>query len=346
MLSINGDVPVNYEYGTDIQLTNSEDAIILSAGGEPMDRVSYDDTFPLVEGKSMILGPDKSDNALNDLADSWCSSLSAMPNGDFATPGLVNDDCGVITIVDNDGDGYEDSAEGGDDCNDEDASINPGAMDIADDGIDQDCDGTDAVSSSTDQDGDGYDSNVDCDDNDASINPGMLDIGQDGIDQDCDGADELGLCSDNCSTASWNGDGVCDDGGPNAEYGLCGFGADCSDCGARYDNDGDGYYDDEGVGPFSPTLEMDCDDNDANINPGMLDIGQDGIDQDCDGADQPGLCDDTCFDAGDGYCDDGGPNADYQICGFGTDCSDCGARLDNDGDGYYDDEGVNLLTLH
>ena len=62
-------------------------------------------------------------------------------------------------------------------------------------------------------------------------------------------------------------------------YGLCGFGADCSDCGARYDNDGDGYYDDEGVGLFSPTLEMDCDDNDANINPSMLDIGQDGIDQ-------------------------------------------------------------------
>ena len=176
-------------------------------------------------------------------------------NGDFATPGQVNDDCGVIGIIDNDGDGYEDSAEGGDDCNDEDSSINPGAIDIADDGIDQNCDGADAVSSSTDQDGDGYDSNVDCDDNDASINPGMLDIGQDGIDQDCDGADELGLCSDNCSTASWNADGVCDDGGPNAAYGLCGFGADCSDCGARYDNDGDGYYDDEGVGRVQ--LEMD-----------------------------------------------------------------------------------------
>ena len=31
-----------------------------------------------------------------------------MPNGDFATQEL-NDDCGLVTIVDNDGDGYEDS---------------------------------------------------------------------------------------------------------------------------------------------------------------------------------------------------------------------------------------------
>ena len=112
-ISINGDVGINYEYGTDIQLTNGEDAIILSAGGEPLDRVAYDDSFPLVEGKSMILGSDKFDNALNDLADSWCSSLSAMPNGDFATPGQVNDDCGVIGIVDNDGDDMKTAQKAG-----------------------------------------------------------------------------------------------------------------------------------------------------------------------------------------------------------------------------------------
>ena len=345
--SVNGGVGVNYAYGTDVQLTNSEDSIVLSVDGNPLDRVGYDESFPLIEGKSMILSPSKYDNALNDLAENWCVALSAMPNGDFATPGKVNDDCGLLDIVDADSDGFEDINAGGDDCDDTDASINPGSTEVPDDGIDQNCDGADAVSTTTDVDGDGYtDVNAggdDCDDNDASINPGMLDIGQDGIDQDCDGADETGLCSDNCSYAAWNGDGVCDDGGPNAAYGLCGFGADCSDCGARYDNDEDGYYDDEGGTALTPSLELDCNDGDATINPGMLDIGSDGIDQDCDGADQEGLCDDTCFDADDGYCDDGGPNAEYSICGFGTDCSDCGARLDSDNDGYYDDQGVEPL---
>ncbi|MBK9260345.1 MAG: putative metal-binding motif-containing protein [Polyangiaceae bacterium] len=43
-----------------------------------------------------------------------------------------------------DGDGYPDYA----DCNDNDASMNPGATDTLGDGIDQNCDGVDGVSSS------------------------------------------------------------------------------------------------------------------------------------------------------------------------------------------------------
>jgi len=59
---------------------------------------------------------------------------------------------------DNDGDGYGDpaaylsicatppwSVDNGNDCDDTDSSINPGAFDIIADGIDQDCDGADAV---------------------------------------------------------------------------------------------------------------------------------------------------------------------------------------------------------
>jgi hypothetical protein len=40
-------------------------------------------------------------------------------------------------------------------------------------------------------------------------------------------------------------------------------------------------------------------------------------------------CSDTCSDANDGYCDDGGPNADYGLCALGTDCGDCGPRGDS-----------------
>lgn len=39
-----------------------------------------------------------------------------------------------------------------------------------------------------------------------------------------------------------------------------------------------------------------------------------------------GGCTDTCDDAHDGYCDDGGPGSDYSGCSLGTDCDDCGSR--------------------
>jgi hypothetical protein len=38
------------------------------------------------------------------------------------------------------------------------------------------------------------------------------------------------------------------------------------------------------------------------------------------------LCTDTCSYAGDGDCDDGGPNSDFDLCPYGTDCTDCGPR--------------------
>ncbi|MBF0472049.1 MAG: hypothetical protein HQL48_11840, partial [Gammaproteobacteria bacterium] len=39
------------------------------------------------------------------------------------------------------------------------------------------------------------------------------------------------------------------------------------------------------------------------------------------------MCSDSCGYSGDGVCDDGGENAYYDVCSYGTDCSDCGARL-------------------
>jgi hypothetical protein len=42
------------------------------------------------------------------------------------------------------------------------------------------------------------------------------------------------------------------------------------------------------------------------------------------------FCTNSCGYANDGECDDGGPNSNYNVCGCGTDCGDCGTRYGDD----------------
>jgi len=109
--------------------------------------------------------------------------------------------------MDADGDGHIAASCGGDDCNDNNSAVYPGATEIPGDGIDEDCDGYELCYQDLDGDGWGSDSNTvlstnfncsdfgtiqgggDCDDSDYTINPAALDIPGDGIDQDCDGLD-------------------------------------------------------------------------------------------------------------------------------------------------------------
>jgi large repetitive protein len=116
-------------------------------------------------------------------------------------------------------DGYAIASELAD-CNDEDASVYPGAVEVCD-GVDQDCDrlidddAADAPTWYADTDADGYgdalSSSVscsvpkgsigqagDCNDADASVHPGTSDACGDGLDQDCNGTDPS--CGDTAST--------------------------------------------------------------------------------------------------------------------------------------------------
>ena len=97
------------------------------------------------------------------------------------------DDTGTSPMNDNDGDGVA----ARDDCDDNDASVYPGAEDAEIDGIDQDCDGLDGP----DADGDGYADAAaggdDCDDSDPDINPEASEVWDDGVDQDCDGVADV-----------------------------------------------------------------------------------------------------------------------------------------------------------
>ena len=112
---------------------------------------------------------------------------------------------------------------------------------------------------------------------------------------------------------------------------------DCADI-IGTDSDGDGYGSVDSGG-------SDCDDSNPDIHPAAPDYDNDGIDQDCDGTDFVlGACRDACEYAGDGDCDDGGSFAAYNLCAFGSDCSDCGPRLDLDQDGQYSDQGGTPLN--
>jgi hypothetical protein len=150
----------------------------------------------------------------------------------------------------------------GDDCNDDNAAVNPGATEVCN-GIDDDCDGDIDEGVTTtyyqDADGDTYGNpavsqdacsapagyvtdNTDCDDTNAAVNPGAAEVCN-SIDDDCDGAIDEGVTTTFYRDA--DGDGY---GNP----------ADTTEaCTAPT-----GYVSDN----------TDCDDTNAAVNPGATQI--------------------------------------------------------------------------
>jgi len=302
-------------------------------------------------GAATPCGNALNDTDCNDGASSIYPGATEMCNG-------VDDDCdgtaddGLTFLdyyVDADGDGYGDagatavnscapvagSVADNTDCNDANASINPGISEICN-GVDDDCDfvaddGLAFLDYYTDGDGDGYGDagatavnscapvagsvadNTDCNDANASINPGASEICN-GVDEDCDF--------------------VADDGLTFLDY--------------YTDADGDGYGDAgatamNSCAPVagSVTNNTDCNDANASINPGASEICN-GVDDDCDGSADDGLPFTTYYaDAdGDGFGDAGSTTStcDGTPAGYVTDNTDCNDALvtyvDIDGDGF------------
>lgn len=156
------------------------------------------------------------------------------------------------------------------DCDDRNAAVHPGGIDVWYDGVDGNCDGANDY----DQDQDGYASPLgggeDCDDLDPNVHPEAHDEPYDGIDADCNPANDDDV----------DGDGIL--GGP--------LGTDCDDldpnnwisCATCADGDGDGAF---SLCDAYVTLPEDCSDDNPTIHPAAFDILGDGIDQDCSGAD-------------------------------------------------------------
>jgi len=152
-----------------------------------------------------------------------CDSSTIVASGSFITDAsgafcfhaytINQDDCGTYTVdldskndnyqvtcVDHDGDGYDvgpyPGCPAGNDCDDSDPNVNPGADEICDDTIDNDCDG-----------------DVDCDDSDCTGDPACcipdcsgLECGDDGCGGSCgdcppDYYCDAGICVlEDCST--------------------------------------------------------------------------------------------------------------------------------------------------
>jgi hypothetical protein len=239
-----------------------------------------------------------------------------------------------LVACNKDADNDEDGFPASEDCNDEDASINPDADEVCD-LVDNNCDAitdvdaTDAVEFYGDADGDGFGgealtlmaceapegffaTNDDCDDTNADVNPDGLEI-CDGLDNDCDGAlDDADDSVDLSTITDW-----------------------------YPDFDGDGYGDDSAPvqscsAPAGHVIDGgDCDDIDPLLNPETVwyaDVDGDGYGSNDFTTIQCEQPNNHTFVSAD--CDDSNPNINpdaLEVCDAGAD-NDCDGLIDDDDD--------------
>ncbi|MSP92271.1 MAG: hypothetical protein EXR79_10790 [Myxococcales bacterium] len=261
---------------------------------------------------------------------------AVLPGQDKAVPVPADDktkacdkNCdGKVTACapkDKDGDGYLAGTLPGEDCNDNDATIRPGAPDKCGDGIDQDCAGGD-LKCDPDLDSDKDDWLVgagDCDDDAKAINPGQAELCN-SIDDDCDGltdegnpgggvkcGPDVGACKPGttaCVHLALSAQVTCTDA----------VGGEAETCNTK-DDDCDGKTDEDWL-----DLSKKCDTDDADqCENGALACSADGLGTTCGNESKTDLVEQCKVE--------GGPNAADENCNGQTDEVCFGKDVDGDG---------------
>jgi hypothetical protein len=228
-------------------VVNTEDCDDSAVTYEDIDGDGYGSSNILACGSAYLTGDcDDNDHALNPGATEICNDIDDNCNLE------VDEFVLNAYYIDADADGYGDAQNVVFAC-----TAPQGFVDNA-----SDCD--DTAVTFEDADGDGYGTSTtaecgallsgDCDDNAVTVNPGAAEICN-GADEDCDGSADNGL-----TFVAYYTDADGDD------YGTTVATNACSDPGAGFSiNSGD------------------CDDADANINPGATEVAGNNLDEDCDG---------------------------------------------------------------